>query len=105
MPPNRIATQQAMAPNTPTLPGRARRAQCQATLLRRLSAQCRPLEDWIEDSLPAFNYWNQSELTEFFLRPALDALEQIKRERKIFFLDGGRERSGRTTFTGGPGSG
>ena len=46
------------------------------------------LEDWIEESLGAFNYWNQSDLTEPFLRPALAALEQIKQERKIFFLVG-----------------
>jgi aminopeptidase N len=43
-------------------------------------------EDWIEQSLRAFNYWNQSALTEPYLRPALEALPQIKRERKIFFL-------------------
>ena len=45
-------------------------------------------EDWIDESLDAFNYWNQSELTEPFLKPALEALPQIKRERKIFFLVG-----------------
>ncbi len=43
-------------------------------------------EDWIEQSLYAFNYWNQSELTAPYLKPALEALPQIKRERKIFFL-------------------
>ena len=43
-------------------------------------------EDWIADSLGAFNYWNQSPLTEPFLKPALAALPRIKRERKIFFL-------------------
>ena len=43
-------------------------------------------EDWIAESLDAFNYWNQSQLTEPFLKPALEALPQIKRERKIFFL-------------------
>ncbi len=45
-------------------------------------------EDWIEGSLGAFNYWNQSALTQPFLRPALDALPQIKQQRKIFFLNG-----------------
>ncbi len=45
-------------------------------------------EDWIEQSLRPFNSWNQSELTLPFLRPALDALPQIKRERKIFFVLG-----------------
>ena len=43
-------------------------------------------EDWIEESLDAFNYWNQPELTAPYLKPALEALAQIKRERKIFFL-------------------
>jgi aminopeptidase N len=43
-------------------------------------------EDWIEQSLRAFNYWNQSKLTEPYLKPALDALPEIKRDRKIFFL-------------------
>jgi aminopeptidase N len=45
-------------------------------------------EDWVEQSLGPFNYWNQSELTLPYLKPALDALPQIKRERKIFFLLG-----------------
>lgn len=45
-------------------------------------------EDWIEQSLSAFNYWNQSELTLPYLKPALKALPQVKRERKIFFLLG-----------------
>lgn len=45
-------------------------------------------EDWIEQSLGAFNYWNQSELTRPYLKPALEALPQIKHERKIFFLLG-----------------
>ncbi|HKD93061.1 MAG TPA: M1 family aminopeptidase [Terriglobales bacterium] len=43
-------------------------------------------EDWIEQSLGAFNWWNQSELTAPYLKPALEALPQVKRERKIFFL-------------------
>lgn len=43
-------------------------------------------EDWIELSLRPFNYWNQSSLTQPYLKPALDALPQIKSERKIFFL-------------------
>lgn len=43
-------------------------------------------EDWVDQSLDTFNYWNQSELTAAYLRPALDALPQVKRERKIFFL-------------------
>jgi aminopeptidase N len=43
-------------------------------------------EDWIEGSLGAFNAWNQSELTLPYLKPALDALPQVKRERKIFFV-------------------
>jgi len=45
-------------------------------------------EDWIEGSLGAFNWWNQTALTEPYLRPALADLDQIKRQRKIFFLVG-----------------
>ncbi|HEV2492013.1 MAG TPA: M1 family aminopeptidase [Terriglobia bacterium] len=45
-------------------------------------------EDWIAQSLPAFNYWNQSELTAPYLKPVLEALPAIKRNRKIFFLVG-----------------
>jgi aminopeptidase N len=43
-------------------------------------------EDWVEQSLGAFNYWSQSKLTEPFLQPALEALPQVKRDRKIFFV-------------------
>ena len=43
-------------------------------------------EDWIAQSLGPFNYWNQSDLTAPYLTPALQALPQIKQERKIFFL-------------------
>ena len=45
-------------------------------------------EDWVETSLGAFNYWNQSSLTQPYLEPALQALPQIKVQRKIFFLVG-----------------
>jgi aminopeptidase N len=45
-------------------------------------------EDWIQSSLGAFNFWNQSTLTASYLEPALEALPQVKRERKIFFLVG-----------------
>jgi aminopeptidase N len=44
-------------------------------------------EDWIEQSLFSFNYWNHSELTAMYLKKALDALPQIKMNRKIFFLE------------------
>lgn len=43
-------------------------------------------EDWVEQSLGSFNYWNQAELTFPYLRRALDALPRVKRERKIFFM-------------------
>jgi len=43
-------------------------------------------EDWVEQSMPAFNFWNQSEITSPYLKPALEALPQVKRERKIFFV-------------------
>jgi aminopeptidase N len=52
-----------------------------------LRTESRP-EDWIEQSLFSFNYWNQSALTAPYLKPALDALPQIKRDRRIFFLMG-----------------
>ncbi len=45
-------------------------------------------EDWVAQSLGAFNSLNQAALTLPYLRPALDALPQVKRERKIFFLLG-----------------
>ena len=43
-------------------------------------------EDWITASLPLFNRWDQTALTLPYLKPALDALPQMKRERKIFFV-------------------
>lgn len=45
-------------------------------------------EDWVEQSLGAFNYWNESEWTGAYLRPALDALPEVKQQRKIFFVLG-----------------
>jgi aminopeptidase N len=44
-------------------------------------------EDWVTASLPLFNYWSQASLTSAWLQPALDALPQLKRERKIFFVN------------------
>jgi aminopeptidase N len=43
-------------------------------------------EDWVQDSLASFNQWNQSDVTIQYLQPALDALPQMKQQRKIFFL-------------------
>lgn len=43
-------------------------------------------EDWVTASLSQFNHWSQTELTLPFLKPALDALPQMKREKKIFFV-------------------
>jgi aminopeptidase N len=45
-------------------------------------------EDWVTASLADFNAWNQSALTLPYLKPALEALPQMKRERKIFFVNG-----------------
>jgi aminopeptidase N len=42
-------------------------------------------EDWVQDSLGNFNEWNADVLTAPYLRQALDALPQIKQQRKIFF--------------------
>jgi aminopeptidase N len=43
-------------------------------------------EDWLSQSLRPFNSWNQSDLTAAYLTRALNALPEIKRSRKIFFL-------------------
>ena len=43
-------------------------------------------EDWLTQSLRPFNSWNESTLTEPYLRRALDQLPEIKRDRKIFYL-------------------
>ena len=43
-------------------------------------------EDWLSQSLRPFNAWNQQALTLPYLERALDALPDIKRNRKIFFL-------------------
>jgi aminopeptidase N len=43
-------------------------------------------EDWVTASLGQFNRWDQTSLTLPFLKPALEALPQMKRERKIFFV-------------------
>ena len=44
-------------------------------------------EDWIQGSLANFNSHHQSALTLQFLYTALAALPQLKRERKIFFIN------------------
>lgn len=43
-------------------------------------------EAWASESLDAFNTPSQARLTEPFLRPALDRLEWIRKNRRIFFL-------------------
>jgi aminopeptidase N len=43
-------------------------------------------EDWVQESLAAFDAWDQTLLTQPFLKPALEALPQLKRQRKIFFV-------------------
>ena len=43
-------------------------------------------EDWVEGSLTNFNHRHQSGLTIEYLLPALAALPQLKRQRKIFFI-------------------
>lgn len=42
-------------------------------------------EDWVQDSLGNFNAWNASAITAPYLNQSLDALPQIKQQRKIFF--------------------
>ena len=43
-------------------------------------------EDWLSQSLGAFNNVRQSELTLPYLQRSLDQLPEIKRDRKIFYL-------------------
>jgi aminopeptidase N len=45
-------------------------------------------ERWIEESLAAFNQVEQEMLTLAYLEPALLALPRLKRERRIFFVNG-----------------
>jgi aminopeptidase N len=42
-------------------------------------------EDWVQDSLGNFNGWNADLLTAPYLKLALEALPNIKQQRKIFF--------------------
>lgn len=44
-------------------------------------------ENWIETSLRAFNSIRQAEMTLPYLKPALEALPALKRQRKIFFIN------------------
>lgn len=44
-------------------------------------------ESWIEASLPSFNHVRQPRLTSPFLQAALGELPQLKRTRKIFFIN------------------
>ena len=43
-------------------------------------------EEWVTSSLRAFNDAERQDLTRGFLRPALDTLPWIQRNRRIFFL-------------------
>ncbi|MDQ1473327.1 MAG: aminopeptidase, partial [Bryobacterales bacterium] len=45
-------------------------------------------EDFVTASLAGFNAWNQTALTLPYVGPALDALPLVKRQRKIFFVNG-----------------
>ena len=45
-------------------------------------------EDFVTASLGGFNAWNQSALTLPYVGPALEALPLVKRQRKIFFVNG-----------------
>jgi len=68
--------------------GRARAETKQKYFNDYTSATASPAvsEDWITASLGSFNLSSQSGLTLQYLRPALDALPQMKRTRKIFFV-------------------
>jgi len=65
--------------------GRPEAATKQKYFDEYLHQTARP-EDWIEGSLGWFNHWKQEEFTLPYLKQALDALPQVKRERKIFFV-------------------
>ena len=43
-------------------------------------------EQWMQDSLPFFHWSGQSALTEPFLDQALDRVEWVKANRRIFFM-------------------
>jgi aminopeptidase N len=45
-------------------------------------------EDFVTASLGGFNAWNQEALTLGYVGPALEALPLVKRQRKIFFVNG-----------------
>jgi aminopeptidase N len=45
-----------------------------------------PPEQWIQDSLPFFHWPGQSALTLPFLRPALERVDWVKQNRRIFFM-------------------
>jgi len=45
-------------------------------------------EDFVTASLGDFHAWSQRDLTLKYLQPALEALPAIKRQRKIFFVNG-----------------
>lgn len=45
-----------------------------------------PPEQWTQDSLPFFHWPGQERLTLPYLRPALDKVEWVKDNRKIFFM-------------------
>lgn len=46
----------------------------------------KPPEQWTQDSLPWFHWPRQEALTLPFLRPALDKVDWVKQNRRIFFM-------------------
>jgi aminopeptidase N len=61
-------------------------AATKAEYFRRYFADSTLNEDWASGSLGAFNAIEHQELTRAFLRPALDSLQFIQANRRIFFL-------------------
>jgi aminopeptidase N len=57
-----------------------------ADYFRRYFADSSLNEDWATASLDAFNDLDAQRLTRRYLRPALDSLQWIQRNRRIFFL-------------------
>ncbi|HEX5075837.1 MAG TPA: M1 family aminopeptidase [Gemmatimonadaceae bacterium] len=61
-------------------------AETKREYFRRYFADESLNEDWVTASLDAFNSVRQSELTRPYLIPALDSLQWIQSNRRIFFL-------------------
>lgn len=62
------------------------RASVKAEYFQRYFADATLNEEWAAGSLPGFNAIEHETLTQSFLRPALDSLPYIQKNRRIFYL-------------------